>query len=40
MRVFLDEYGDRASAGLLLHTGEQAFWIAERVLAAPWWMVL
>lgn len=40
LRVFLDEYSDRAAAGLLLHTGEQTFWIASNVLAAPWWKVV
>lgn len=34
LRVFLDEYGDRADAGLLLHTGDRTFWIASNVLAA------
>lgn len=40
IRVFLEEYGDRARAGLVLHTGVETFWIAERVLAAPWWQVI
>lgn len=40
LQVFLQEYADRAPAGLLLHAGEQAFWIARNILAAPWWMVL
>lgn len=39
MRVFLDDY-DRASAGLLLHGGDQTFWIARNILAAPWWRVV
>jgi hypothetical protein len=40
MNGFLDEYADRATAGVLLHAGAQAFWIAKNVLAAQWWMVL
>ncbi|HEX5435821.1 MAG TPA: ATP-binding protein [Gemmatimonadaceae bacterium] len=40
MKVFLEEYADRAAAGVLLYAGEQAFWIAKNVLAAPWWMVV
>lgn len=40
MRVFLEQYDDRARAGLLLHTGDQTFWIAKNILAAPWWRVL
>ncbi len=38
--TFQKEYGERAGAGLLLHTGETLKWIAPRVLAAPWWRVL
>jgi predicted AAA+ superfamily ATPase len=40
MRVFLAEHRTAAQAGLLLHSGEQTFWIAENVLATPWWRVL
>jgi predicted AAA+ superfamily ATPase len=40
MRVFLEEYRDQALGGLVLHTGEQTFWVAERVLAVPWWRVI
>lgn len=40
MRAFLDDNADRARAGLLLHTGDQTFWIAKDILAAPWWRIL
>ena len=40
LETFLDEYPDLAPAGLLLYTGERAFWISKRVLAAPWWMAI
>lgn len=40
MRVFMDEYRDRVVGGLLLHTGEDTFWIAKNVLATPWWAVV
>lgn len=40
MRSFMEDYGPRVAGGLLLHGGEDTFWIAERVLAAPWWRVL
>jgi predicted AAA+ superfamily ATPase len=40
MLVFLDEYSDRAPAGLILHTGDDTYWIARNVVAAPWWSVL
>lgn len=35
LRVFLDEYPDLASAALILYTGEEVFWIGERILAVP-----
>ena len=40
MYVFPQEYADHAPAGLLLHTGEQTFWIARNVLTMPWWKVI
>jgi hypothetical protein len=38
--AFRREYGARARAGLLLHAGEQVEWVAEGVLAVPWWKVV
>lgn len=40
LRTFREEYGRKARAGLLLHTGQKTEWIAPDVLAAPWWKVL
>ncbi|MGH7460282.1 MAG: ATP-binding protein, partial [Longimicrobiales bacterium] len=40
LSVFLEEYADRATAGLLLHAGDQTYWIARNILAAPWWRVI
>ncbi len=40
LRAFQAEYGQRARAGLLLHTGDTLEWLASNVLAAPWWRVL
>ncbi len=40
LRSFRREYGKRARAGLLLHTGSTVEWLAPDVLAAPWWRVL
>ena len=38
--AFLAEYAPDAPGGLLLHTGEEISWIAQRVLAVPWWRVV
>jgi predicted AAA+ superfamily ATPase len=40
LRSFRAEYGRRARAALLLHTGSMLEWLAPDVLAAPWWRVL
>jgi uncharacterized protein len=40
LRAFRAEYGRRARAGLLLHTGHTVEWLAPDVLAAPWWRVV
>lgn len=40
LRTFRAEYGEKARAGLLLHTGKILEWLAPDVLAAPWWKVL
>ena len=39
-RVFLNEYGSDVVGGVLLHGGEETFWISEGVLATPWWKVM
>lgn len=38
--TFLGEYPDKAVAGVLLYTGDNTYWLTERVLAVPWWQVL
>ncbi|MGN2391020.1 ATP-binding protein [Pelomicrobium sp. G1] len=40
LRTFRKEYGRKARAGLLLHTGTTLEWLAPDVLAAPWWRAL
>ena len=40
LRSFRSEYGKKARAGLLLHTGSTLEWLAPDVLAVPWWRVL
>jgi hypothetical protein len=40
LRTFRTEYGKKARAGLLLHTGTTFEWLTPDVLAAPWWSVL
>jgi predicted AAA+ superfamily ATPase len=40
LRTFLAEYGKDVIGGLLLHGGDETFWISDGVLAAPWWKVI
>ena len=40
LRAFREEHGGHSRAGLLLHAGEGVFWLADGVLAAPWWSVI
>ncbi len=40
LRRFCEEYGGRVRGGVVLHGGERSYWISERILAAPWWMVM
>jgi hypothetical protein len=40
LRTFRQEYGRKARAGLLLHTGRTVAWLSPDVLAMPWWRVL
>ncbi len=40
LRLFRDEYGERCAGGILLHAGDDTQWMADGVLAAPWWRVM
>ncbi|HUP23106.1 MAG TPA: ATP-binding protein [Thermoanaerobaculia bacterium] len=40
LRSFRAEYGKKARAGLLVHTGKTVEWLAPDVLAVPWWRVV
>ena len=40
LRAFMKEYPNRCQGGLLAHGGDELGWIAEGVLATPWWRLL
>ena len=40
LRLFMEEYSDLTKGSLVLCTGEETFWIADRILAVPWWRVV
>ncbi len=39
LKLFREEYSESLE-GLLLHTGQEVEWIADGVLAAPWWAMI
>ncbi|MGQ0813860.1 MAG: ATP-binding protein [Gemmatimonadota bacterium] len=40
LRLFANEYADHFRGGLVLHGGDDVFWLAPGILAAPWWKVV
>jgi predicted AAA+ superfamily ATPase len=40
LAVFRQEYGKQALPGLLLHDGTETTWLADGILATPWWRVI
>lgn len=40
LRLFRQEHSERFAGGLLLHGGTETQWLAEDILATPWWRVL
>jgi len=40
LRTFRKEYGKTARTGLILHDGDRVEWLAEGVLAVPWWRLI
>ncbi len=40
LQLFRAEYPDHSRTALLLHTGSEIMWLAEGVLAVPWWRLV
>ena len=38
--AFMDDYGTRVPAGVLVYGGRETYWLTDRVLAVPWNAVL
>lgn len=38
--TFRSEYDDAVAGGLLLHAGDETFWVTDGILATPWWRVI
>jgi uncharacterized protein len=40
LREFLNEYPRTARGGVVLHGGDESYWLDDRILAVPWWRVM
>jgi len=40
LRIFRQEYAKQTLPGLVLHGGTEVSWLADGILAAPWWRVV
>jgi predicted AAA+ superfamily ATPase len=40
LRAFLAEYSQSARGGVVLHGGEESYWMDEKIVAVPWWRVM
>jgi hypothetical protein len=40
LRAFLDEYPRSARGAIVLHGGDESYWLDERIVAVPWWRVM
>jgi predicted AAA+ superfamily ATPase len=40
LRAFLEEHPRQARGGVVLHGGEESYWLDDKILAVPWWRVM
>lgn len=40
LAAFQSEYGSAVRGGLILHGGDEVYWLHEKILAVPWWRVM
>lgn len=40
LSTFQSEYGPAVRGGLILHGGDEIYWLGEKILAVPWWRVM
>lgn len=40
LKTFCAEYGSECRGGLILHGGDESYWLGDNILATPWWRVL
>jgi hypothetical protein len=40
LRTFLAEHPKQALGGVVVHGGDESYWLDERIVAVPWWRVM
>jgi predicted AAA+ superfamily ATPase len=40
LRAFLEEHPHSARGALVLHGGDDSYWLDEKIIAVPWWRVM
>lgn len=40
LRAFLDEHPKSARGGVVLHGGDDSYWLDDKIIAVPWWRVM
>jgi len=40
LKTFCAEYESEARGGVILHGGDEIYWLGDRILAMPWWQVM
>jgi predicted AAA+ superfamily ATPase len=40
LRAFLEEYPRNSVGAVVLHGGEESYWLDQKIIALPWWRVM
>jgi uncharacterized protein len=40
LKSFCAEYGSEVRGGVILHGGDESYWLGDNILAVPWWRVM
>ena len=40
LRAFLEEYPRSARVAIVLHGGDESYWLNDKIIAVPWWRVM
>jgi hypothetical protein len=40
LSAFLGEYPRSARGAIVLHGGDESYWLDEKIIAVPWWRVM